>query len=254
MPAERFTKKANVTHAKRQWDHVYESAKKHGASPGSAIRQANACREETRQVIGTIWLHDLPTRSIISATSPCSRGGRPAARSQRWLHHVDGHRRSSHGELDIDRQRLQLHVELTHRTKPVGAIYLARDGEIVIGAAGATNCAGKGGPYTTCKGTIPLDSGNSNTITIEAGNAGTGEPWPTAQQDAYVALVAALCSYYDFDPWRDVMAHFEWAPTEDRPSRSVAVRRGGNKWNMDLFRNDVTELVGGGQLPIPPTA
>jgi N-acetyl-anhydromuramyl-L-alanine amidase AmpD len=124
--------------------------------------------------------------------------------------------------------------------KPVGAIYLARDGEIVVGAAGATNCAGKGGPYTTSKGTIPLDSGNSNTISIEAGNNGIGEQWPTAQQDAYVALVAALCEGYGFDPLRDVMSHFEWAP--DRkidPAGSSRYASGANKWNMDMFRGDV---------------
>jgi hypothetical protein len=41
MPAERFTKKANTPKKKRQWEHVYESAKRRGASPGSAVRQAN---------------------------------------------------------------------------------------------------------------------------------------------------------------------------------------------------------------------
>jgi hypothetical protein len=42
MPAERFTKKANTPKKKRQWEHVYASVKKRGASPGSAVRQANA--------------------------------------------------------------------------------------------------------------------------------------------------------------------------------------------------------------------
>jgi hypothetical protein len=42
MPAERFTKKANTPKKKRQWRHVYDSAKRRGASKGSAIRQANA--------------------------------------------------------------------------------------------------------------------------------------------------------------------------------------------------------------------
>jgi len=42
MPAERFTKKADTPKKKRQWEHVEESARKRGASPGSAIRQANA--------------------------------------------------------------------------------------------------------------------------------------------------------------------------------------------------------------------
>jgi hypothetical protein len=41
MPAEKFTKQATTPKKKRQWEHVYESAKQRGASPGSAIRQAN---------------------------------------------------------------------------------------------------------------------------------------------------------------------------------------------------------------------
>lgn len=42
MPAGKFTKAATTPKLKRQWDHVYGSAKSRGASPGSAIRQANA--------------------------------------------------------------------------------------------------------------------------------------------------------------------------------------------------------------------
>jgi hypothetical protein len=41
MPAERFTKKANTPKKKRQWQHVYDSAKRRGASPGKAVREAN---------------------------------------------------------------------------------------------------------------------------------------------------------------------------------------------------------------------
>lgn len=42
MPASRFTKKATTPKLKRQWDHVYSSAKARGASPGTAVRQANS--------------------------------------------------------------------------------------------------------------------------------------------------------------------------------------------------------------------
>lgn len=41
MPAEKFTKKAKTAKQKRQWEHVYESAKARGASKGAAIRQAS---------------------------------------------------------------------------------------------------------------------------------------------------------------------------------------------------------------------
>lgn len=42
MPARRFTKAADTPKKRRQWQHVYKSAKKSGDSAGSAIRQANA--------------------------------------------------------------------------------------------------------------------------------------------------------------------------------------------------------------------
>lgn len=42
MPADKFTKKANTSAKKRQWDHVYESAKAGGDSKATAIKKANA--------------------------------------------------------------------------------------------------------------------------------------------------------------------------------------------------------------------
>jgi hypothetical protein len=47
MPASRFTRKANTPRRSRQWQHVYESAKSRGASPGSAIRQASGVVRRT---------------------------------------------------------------------------------------------------------------------------------------------------------------------------------------------------------------
>ena len=49
MPASRFTKKATTPKLKRQWDHVYESAKKRGAPAGSAVRQANAAVKRSKK-------------------------------------------------------------------------------------------------------------------------------------------------------------------------------------------------------------
>jgi hypothetical protein len=42
MPATKHTRKATTPKLKRQWEHVRASAEARGASPGSAIRQANA--------------------------------------------------------------------------------------------------------------------------------------------------------------------------------------------------------------------
>jgi hypothetical protein len=48
MPGQEFSKKVKTPKDKRQWDHVYESAKKRGVSAGSAIRQANAAVKKTK--------------------------------------------------------------------------------------------------------------------------------------------------------------------------------------------------------------
>jgi hypothetical protein len=77
--------------------------------------------------------------------------------------------------------------------KPIGCIRLWRDGHIIVGAAGATNTMGKGGPLTASKGTIPKDQGNMYMVAIEAANNGVGEPWPTVMIDAYLGMVHTLC-------------------------------------------------------------
>ena len=77
--------------------------------------------------------------------------------------------------------------------RPIGAIRLWRDGHILVGAAGATNTMGKGGPLKVSKGTIPQDQGNLYMLAIEAANNGVGEPWATQMIDAYLQMVWTLC-------------------------------------------------------------
>ena len=123
-----------------------------GASPGSAIRQANAVRQEKEgPVIGSIWLHTLPDALEDLGNVTLFKGWENAFPLQRWLQRVDGHRRPSHGVEHVDANDTN-YMWNNAPTKPVGAIYLARDGEVVIGAAGATNCAGKGGPLHHVEG------------------------------------------------------------------------------------------------------
>jgi hypothetical protein len=77
--------------------------------------------------------------------------------------------------------------------RPIGCIRLWRNGHIIVGAAGATNTMGKGGPLASSKGTIPLDQGNLYMVAIEAANNGVGEAWSTPMLDAYIAMVWTLC-------------------------------------------------------------
>ena len=127
---------------------------------------------------------------------------------------------------------------------------LHRDGRLVVGAAGATNTMGKGGPLTCSGGTVPQDRGNQTLIAIEAANNGVGEPWPKVQLDAYIALVGALCWWYDLDPQRDIASHWEYCkpscpgrkidpagPTPSSPS--IGGTGGAATWSTQGFRDCV---------------
>lgn len=135
------------------------------------------------------------------------------------------------------------------KDRPIGAILLGRAGEIVVGAAGATNCQGVGGPRACSRGTIPANRGNANSIAIEAANNGIGEVWPEVQQNAYIAVVQRLVRAYGYVP-SDVFAHREWTTRKidpAGPSRFGSVNVNGS-WDMDLFRGEVA----GGPIVIPP--
>lgn len=138
--------------------------------------------------------------------------------------------------------------------RPIGAIYLEPSGKITVGAAGATNTSGKGGPLITTRGTIPLDAANRYVIAIEAANRGDGQLWPDAQLDAYVRMVAALnVAYFDgqLRTPGDVHSHFEWAPgRKNDPAGNSWYATGRNMWNMTQFRNNVSALL---NPPTPPT-
>lgn len=138
---------------------------------------------------------------------------------------------------------------------PIGALYLARSGVWTIGAAGATNTSGKGGPLQTSGGTIPLDSANRYVLSIEAANDGVGEPWPQVQIDSYVRGVTALCDAYGLPYWAgDVHAHFEWTSRKIDPAGPSPYAVGAASWDMNKFRSDLGVTTppppGGDMLPI----
>lgn len=139
----------------------------------------------------------------------------------------------------------------TAPAKPIGAIYLTPQGRAIVGAAGATNTSGQGGPLLTSRGTIPLDAANRFVISIEAANPGDGTPWPDAQIEAYVKLVAGLQRAYLGGVLLvpgDSHAHFEWTTRKIDPAGQSPYALGGNKWNMTRFRSDVVQRL----IPPPP--
>lgn len=198
--------------------------------------------------MGTIWLHNLP--DVLAGLPNLSfyQGWESRSRASGGydkLMSIFVHHTASQTSAENDTRYQWVNA----RERPIGAIYLGRGGEIIVGAAGATNCQGVGGPRSTSKGTIPANRGNGNGIAIEAANAGTGEVWPDVQQDAYVALCQRLCNGYGFDPARDICSHWEWTTRKIDPAGNSRYATGGAKWDMNAFRNDVAGVI----VTPPPT-
>ncbi|MET0786325.1 MAG: N-acetylmuramoyl-L-alanine amidase [Paenisporosarcina sp.] len=143
--------------------------------------------------------------------------------------------------------------------RPVGNIYLARDGNIWVGTAGASNTQGKGGPLNCLNGTVPKDKGNQYMIAIEAANNGVGEPWPQVQTDNYVRMVRQLCEHYRLSFGQDVYGHFDYCapscpgrkvdPAGPSPFGSV---NANHTWDINAFRAAVVNSALTPQ-PEPPT-
>jgi hypothetical protein len=142
--------------------------------------------------------------------------------------------------------------------RPVGNMTIDRNGTVWPVAAGASNCAGKGGPASFSRGTIPLDSGNTRGWQIEVANNGVGEAWPVHQIDAYFASSNALNAHFGNHP-TDVITHQVWAPTRKIDPATAAAVQGAwrprsstssGTWDLHDIRNEC--LARAGRVP-PPT-
>jgi len=200
--------------------------------------------------MGGIWLYDLPEALAGLGGVSFYDGWETRSRSSGGYDALLGiavHHTASQTSAANDTAYMWRNAD----DRPIGAIYLARDGQIIVGCAGATNCVGKGGPLLTTKGTIPKDGGNARSISIEAANNGVGEQWPDVQQDRYIELVDRLLRWYGFAA-ADVFSHHEWAP--DRKIDPAGPSRFGTintsmTWNMGYFR---AALGAPDPNPIPP--
>ncbi len=189
------------------------------------------------------------------------------------VHTVDGWERRARGSGGYDPGR-PTHVMVHHTASgpssdpsgdvgyitsgspdaPLANLYLSRSGQVWVIAAGATNTNGSGSaPWP---GGCPNDQMNTHAIGIEAANQGTGEPWPMAQQNAYVALCSGLCLAYGIGADL-VRAHFEWAPGRKiDPAGQSMYAAGAASWAMPAFRDDVASTAvpkPEPPTPIPPT-
>ncbi len=107
---------------------------------------------------------------------------------------------------------------------PLAQFGLGRSGRVYVVAAGKANHAGPGG----WRGL----AGNATVWGIEAENDGIGEPWPSEQIDAYLALATALARHTGFGP-EMICAHREWTPEKIDPTGI----------EMPWFRDQVAERL-----------
>jgi hypothetical protein len=142
---------------------------------------------------------------------------------------------------------------------PIGNVLLDRNGVYWPIAAGASNTAGKGGPLTMSRGTIPLDSGNTRSVAIEAANNGVGEQWSEAQISAYFRGSNAINARLGNLP-TDVFNHQSWAPSRKvDPATASAVQgpwrpqsiNGSGTWNQADVRAECKKRAGSGPGPTP---
>jgi len=193
--------------------------------------------------MGVLWLRNLPAwlddAGLQWRTWPGweSRARSSGGYDELWA--VIVHHTASNTTPDSDCSYMWDNAE----DRPIGALLLDRGGRVTIGAAGATNCAGKGGPLICTNGVIPADKGNTYALNVEAANAGTGEAWPTVQQDAYTLLVSTLCDRLGLDPDLDVAAHFEYTERKIDPAGQSRYAVGSSSWNMTAFRDDLDVSV-----------
>lgn len=193
--------------------------------------------------MGSIWLHSLPdVLRAAGLTVEVYPGWRLRSRSSGGydsLLAVQVHHTASRTTPKNDMSWMWDNAP----ERPIGACHLARNGVWTVGAAGATNTSGKGGPLKTSKGTIPLDAANRHVLSVEAANDGVGEAWPKVQQDSYVTGVNAFCRAYGIGyDLGDVHGHFEWTDRKIDPAGPSKYATGRDSWNMDLFRSDVRNL------------
>ena len=144
---------------------------------------------------------------------------------------------------------------------PVCNLLVARDGQVWVIAAGASNTNGKGYAMAFTRGTVPDDQMNTHAVGVEICNDGVGEVYPRAQIDAAFAVSLAIAAAEGLAP-DDVATHAEWAP--DRkidPATASAVDpaagfhpgavNSSGTWDLDDLRVELAARAGYPPLPDP---
>ena len=205
------------------------------------------------------WLADVIRAAGVNVveeanwkTRARSSGGFPVTPLAVQWHHTASSGSNPRGDIN--------YMLYNSSARPIGNIYLATNGTAHILAAGASNTAGRGGPMNFSRGQIPLDSGNTRSVAIEAANNGVGQAWSQAQIDAFFKISNAINKKLGNKP-ADLYTHHGYAPTRKiDPATTLAVQgpwkpssvNQQRTWSQTDVRNEATRRSGGTTTP-PPT-
>lgn len=201
--------------------------------------------------MGNIWLLDLP--DVISESGVNTRtakGWETRSRGSGGYDAVWGigtHHTASQTTPENDMGWMWYNTN--NGARPIGAVYLDREGIAWVGAAGATNTQGLGGPVYASKGVIQKDMGNRYMLSIEAANNGRGEVWSSKQIEAYEKMMAGMCVKYGLKS-TDIFSHATWAPgrkvdpSGPTPSRPTwGGTSGNNTWRDSEVSSSVQRRI-----------
>lgn len=141
---------------------------------------------------------------------------------------------------------------------PISQLYIGRNGDVYIVAAGRANHGGKGIRPGIDGGCSDM---NALLLGIEAGNSGVGERWGDTMTDVYAHVVAALCSHYGWSIDADVYLHATTGPPNGGcnskidpagPWQQQPDLVGSTTWDLGTWRAFCNEHAGAPLPPIPP--
>lgn len=143
---------------------------------------------------------------------------------------------------------------------PTANLYVARDGEVWVMAAGATNTNGKGsGERLTSSGTVPVDSMNTYAVGIEIGNNGVGEPYSKECIDAVFTTSITVTNKLGLQP-TDVIHHQAYAPDRKVDPATTSGVEGGwephsisssGTWSLGDLKAECSRRATAGEVPPP---
>lgn len=145
---------------------------------------------------------------------------------------------------------------------PISNLYIDRQGNVFVIAAGATNTNGQGNAIAFSRGTVPKDGMNTRALGVECGNNGVGERWPQPQIDA-MFRVSTVMNLWFGNRADDLASHNQYAPTRkidpatdniEGPWRPGTVNS-SRSWNAQDIRNEANRRLQAfidGNQPVPP--